>query len=1098
MADLHVHSYLSRATSKELNLEQIHRWAQRKGIAVVATGDFSHPRWFAELREKLVPTGEGLYSLHNESARAVDAEVPAACRAPVRFMLSLEVSSIYSRGDRVRKVHNLIYAPDFESAARVSSRLARIGNIESDGRPILGVDSRDLLEITLECSPDAFLIPAHIWTPWFSALGSQSGFDSISECFADLADHIFAVETGLSSDPAMNWRLSALDRYALVSSSDAHSPEKLGREANLFDCDLSYFAMRDALRERGAGFLGTLEFFPEEGKYHADGHRKCEVVMTPEESAACGKTCPRCGKPLTGGVLGRVAALADRPAGFRPEGAKPFTSLVPLAEVLGEVLGVGAGSRRVWSACQQLVSRIGPELSVLQDAPLEDLGRDGPPLLAEAVRRMRAGEVIRQAGYDGEYGIVRMFDAEERRRLLAQTAFSFAGTAVAVTEQTKAEPATHPESEETPKDYAGGPNLEQEAAVAHGEGPLLIVAGPGTGKTRTLVERIARLVRTRVAAPAEIAAITFTRKAATELRERLAKLLGARAEGISVQTFHALGLELLRAHATAAGLPPHFVILDEAGRHALLARVHSEAGECGLSVARVASAISLAKAALIAPDDAAPELAAVYAAYQEALAGAGSVDFDDLVARAVRLLETDQSALTSARRRCRHLLVDEYQDINAAQYRLVGLLAPSGPTTNLCAVGDPDQAIYGFRGSDPSHFGRFATDYPGARTLTLARNYRSVASVVRLATAVIERTPCRASRPLQPRSAPGSTVLRQILADERAEADFIAAEIEAQVAGTSFLSMDAGRAGEGHALAFHQIAVLVRLSAQADVIEEALDRNGIPCHRLGDDTFAARPHVGDILAKLRRHVDDMGTLAGFASPFGPPPATPPRSLPPTGTSGPAPSPPPPLAALAPSRSASPCPPEMVRGEQSSPTPHATSQPAQAQLPPVADLLATLVPDAVADPRRLRALDLLRAFAVPFGADAAAFLSEMALARETDLEHLPQKVALLTLHASKGLEFPLVFIAGCEDGIVPLRLPWLPPADVEEERRLLYVGMTRAQQRLILTAANRRTLAGRTVENRTCPFLDNLPADLLATSRSAPRRRKARQLSLLKS
>jgi uncharacterized protein (TIGR00375 family) len=1029
VADLHIHSYLSRATSKELNLVELHRWAQRKGIAVLATGDFTHPRWFAELRDKLVPAGDGLYALREDLARAVDAEVPAACRAPVRFMLSVEVSSIYSRGDRVRKVHNLIYAPDFESAARVSSRLARIGNIESDGRPILGVDSRDLLEITLASSPDAFLIPAHIWTPWFSALGSQSGFDSISECFADLADHIFAVETGLSSDPAMNWRLSALDRYALVSSSDAHSPEKLGREANLFDCDVSYFAMRDALRDRGTGFLGTLEFFPEEGKYHADGHRKCEVVMTPEETAACGRICPRCGKALTGGVLGRVAALADRPAGFRPVGAKPFVSLVPLGEVLGEVLGVGAGSKGVRSACQQLVSRVGPELAVLQDVPLQDLDRCGPPLLAEALRRMRAGEVKRQAGYDGEYGVVRMFDDDERRRLLAQTAFGFVGAAVVAAERRKSEPALGPASAEIPTDFVGGPNLEQEAAVAHGEGPLLIVAGPGTGKTRTLVERMARLLRTRAAAPTEITAITFTRRAATELRERLARLLGPRADGVSVQTFHALGLELLRGHAAAAGLPSHFAILDEAGRQQLLARVYGESGACALSLARVGRAISAAKAALVAPPDAAPELAVLYAAYEEELARAGAVDFDDLVARAVRLLESDQAALAAARCRCRQLLVDEYQDINAAQYRLVRLLAPARPSTNLCAVGDPDQAIYGFRGSAPSYFGRFATDYPGARALTLVRNYRSVASVVQLATAVIERAPDRAPRPLQPMSTRGSKVLRQVLADERAEADFIAAEIETQVAGTSFLSIDAGRAADGHGLAFHQIAVLVRLSVQADVIEEALDRSGIPCHRLGDDAFSARPQVADILAKLRRHVEG----------------------------------------------------------------HA----ADANRLPVADLLTSLIPDAAADLRCSRALELLQAFAVPFGADAAAFLSEMAIARESDVEHLPQKVALLTLHASKGLEFPLVFIAGCEDGIVPLRLPWLPPADQEEERRLLYVGMTRAQQRLILTAVHRRSLAGRTVENRPCPFLDDLPAELLATSRAAPRQRKARQLSLLK-
>jgi superfamily I DNA/RNA helicase len=587
-----------------------------------------------------------------------------------------------------------------------------------------------------------------------------------------------------------------------------------------------------------------------------------------------------------------------------------------------------------------------------------------------------------------------------------------------------------PASEESPTDSVASPNLEQEAAIAHGEGPLLIVAGPGTGKTRTLVERIARLVRTGIAVPAEITAITFTRKAATELRERLAKLLGARGEGVSVQTFHALGLDLLRAHAAAVGLPPDFAILDETARQTLLGRVHAEAGECALSVARLASAISAAKAALVAPEAAAPELAPIYAAYENALADAGALDFDDLVARAVWLLETDEAALIFARCRCRHLLVDEYQDINAAQYRLVRLLAPEGPSTNLCAVGDPDQAIYGFRGADPSYFGCFVSDYPGARTLTLARNYRSVAPVVRLATAVIERSPGRVPRPLQPLAARGSKVLRQILSDEGAEADFIAAEIEAQVAGTSFFSMDAGRAADGHGLAFHEIAVLVRLSAQADAIEEVLDRSGIPCHRRGDDAFSSRPYLADILAKLRRHVD--------------------------------------------------------------------RQPTGVNSTPVADLLATLVPDANLDPRCLRALELLQAFAVPFAADAASFLSEMALARETDLQYLPQKVALLTLHASKGLEFPLVFIAGCEDGILPLRLPWLPPADLEEERRLLYVGMTRAQRHLILTAAHRRNLAGRTVENRPCPFLDDLPADLLTTSRSAPRRRKARQLSLLKS
>ena len=409
VADLHIHSYLSRATSRELDVEHLHAWAQRKGLAVVATGDFTHPRWFAELRDRLVPAGSGLFRLRDDLAAAVDAGVPAACRAEVRFLLSVEISSIYKRGERVRKVHNLLYAPDFEVAARIASRLARIGNIESDGRPILGLDARDLLEITLEASPDAFLIPAHVWTPWFSALGEKSGFDSLDECFRDLAGHIFAAETGLSSDPAMNWRLSSLDRVALVSSSDAHSPEKLGREANRFDCELSYFAMRDALADRGPGFLGTVELFPEEGKYHHEGHRACGVNLAPAEAAALGHLCPRCGKALTGGVASRVAALADRPEGFRPDGAKPFVNLVPLVEVLGEILGVGAASARVRKSYDKLLAGAGSEMSVLLDLPVEDAEREGPPLFGEALRRMRAGEVKRIAGCDGEYGSVRMF-----------------------------------------------------------------------------------------------------------------------------------------------------------------------------------------------------------------------------------------------------------------------------------------------------------------------------------------------------------------------------------------------------------------------------------------------------------------------------------------------------------------------------------------------------------------------------------------------------------------------------------------------------------------------------------------------------------------
>lgn len=307
-ADLHVHSKHSRATSRDLDLEHLAYWACRKGIAVVATGDFTHPAWFAELKDKLVPAEPGLFRLCTDVERWVAQRLPAACQATARFMLSVEISTIYKKADRTRKVHHLLYAPDFETAERIRQRLAGIGNIASDGRPILGLDSRDLLEITLEAGPGAYLVPAHIWTPWFAALGSQSGFDSIAECYGDLADHIFAVETGLSSDPTMNWRLSQLDGYRLVSHSDAHSPGKLGREATVFACDIDYFAIRRAL-ETGAGYVGTVEFFPEEGKYHLDGHRKCGVRLTPGETAAHEGRCPECGRPVTVGVLDRKSVV---------------------------------------------------------------------------------------------------------------------------------------------------------------------------------------------------------------------------------------------------------------------------------------------------------------------------------------------------------------------------------------------------------------------------------------------------------------------------------------------------------------------------------------------------------------------------------------------------------------------------------------------------------------------------------------------------------------------------------------------------------------------------------------------------------------------
>jgi uncharacterized protein (TIGR00375 family) len=410
LADLHIHSRYSRATSKDMSPEGIGKWAQLKGIRVIGTGDFTHPQWIRELEEKLEPTGNGLYTLKKE----FPAEgVPDSCKAEVSFLLTAEISCIYSKGGRTRKVHVLVLASDFDAAGRISAALGSIGNLSSDGRPILGLDAKELLRIILDASPDALFIPAHAWTPHFSVFGSASGFDSLEECFEELTPHIHAIETGLSSDPPMNWRLSALDRVTLISNSDAHSPSKIGREATIFDRSITYGSIRDAIRTR-KGFLGTVEFFPEEGKYHYDGHKACGVSLSPAETRQRNEICPLCLKKVTVGVMNRVGKLADREEGYRPEGAPIFHSLIPLQELIAETLKVGASSKKVARAYQALLEQLGNEHTILMNSPLDDIEAAGSPLLREAVARMRAGNVRIIPGYDGEYGKVRTFVDSER------------------------------------------------------------------------------------------------------------------------------------------------------------------------------------------------------------------------------------------------------------------------------------------------------------------------------------------------------------------------------------------------------------------------------------------------------------------------------------------------------------------------------------------------------------------------------------------------------------------------------------------------------------------------------------------------------------
>ena len=409
IADLHIHSRFSMATSKEGTPENLDFWARKKGISLIGTGDFTHPVWREELKERLVSEGNGLYRLRDEYVKEESRKFPGE---GTRFVVSGEISSIYKKNGKTRKVHNVILLPSLEAADAMAQRLEKIGNIHSDGRPILGLDSHDLLEMMLDVCPEGILIPAHIWTPHFSVLGAKSGFDSVEECFEELAPYIHALETGLSSDPAMNWRISKLDRYQLVSNSDAHSPSKLGREANLLDIDCSYEGLYRAI-QTGEGLEGTVEFFPEEGKYHFDGHRKCGVSLSPVEAERLGGICPVCGKKLTMGVDHRVEQLADRAEGFVKKDGKKYESLVPLPEVISACMGYSTASKKVQGCFEQMIQTLGTEFDILRNVPSEDIKSCAGERIAEGIENVRTGNVKRIPGYDGEYGKIELFEENQ-------------------------------------------------------------------------------------------------------------------------------------------------------------------------------------------------------------------------------------------------------------------------------------------------------------------------------------------------------------------------------------------------------------------------------------------------------------------------------------------------------------------------------------------------------------------------------------------------------------------------------------------------------------------------------------------------------------
>ena len=1053
IADLHIHSRFSRATSKEGDAPHLDLWAGRKGIGLVGTGDFTHPAWREELQEMLTPAEEGFYTLKPQYRLASDT---AGAAQPPRFVLTGEISSIYKKNGRVRKVHNLILLPSLQAAEELSRRLERVGNIHSDGRPILGLDSRDLLELTLTACPEAVFIPAHIWTPHFSLFGAFSGFQTMEECFEDLTPHIHAVETGLSSDPPMNWQVSALDSYTLVSNSDAHSPQKLGREANLLDCGLSYPALKHAI-ETGEGFGGTIEFFPEEGKYHLDGHRNCGVCLTPQEAESLGGLCPVCGKKLTIGVQHRVEELADRPLGQPRPHQKPFESLAPLPEVIAACTGASETSKKTQARYQAMLQQLGSEFHILRQADFEDIQRVAGPAVAEGIRRLRLGQVERVPGYDGAFGHVVLLTPAERQALEGQT--SLFGAAKAKTTKKQGRPAAPkpaaPQKEQAPSQPTSQLNPEQRRAAEWTGPALAVVAGPGTGKTKTLTARILHLLE-QGAAPGEITAVTFTRRAAGEMEERLAAALGGKAalRGLTVATFHAICHDLL-------GRPP---LLSREESLALVEAVLRDGGQdmAPGEFLRQVSQVKNSAAPLDSPLP--PEL---FQAYQAALAQRGAMDFDDLLLRAA-----EQELTPTQRRRFTHLLIDEFQDSNPLQLELICRWSQKGES--LFVIGDPDQSIYGFRGADSGCFEKLRQRCPQLETLRLVKNYRSTPQVLGCAMPVIAHNPGPA-RDLEPQAPAGPPVRVLQGEDDLHQAAAIAKEIARMTGGMGMAEAGQDRSRERYR-SFSDVGVLCRTHRQAQLVERCLRHDSIPCQVTGREDLLQRREARGMLAFLQAVRDPTDTAAlstclelvwdclpetisavvdlsraagGWNRAF-------------SGDS---------RAFLGEFRAVS----GFFQAAQG------YFQPLQTEKP------LALLTRWEGERGPFPGLEQLKNMAV-FYPTTAAFLDALLLGEEADLRrgdgrnYASGAVQVMTLHAAKGLEFPVVFLPFLDQGSLPLESEHRP-ADVEEERRLFYVGITRAQEELVLLCGPQPS-----------PFLEELPAGRAAWEHLPSRQPTPEQLS----
>lgn len=1301
IADLHIHSHFSMATSKNLRPEYLDYWARLKGIDVVGTGDISHPGWLKEMQEKLEPAGNGFYRLKKDFSLPYSNELSQKIKdREIHFMLTGEVSSIYKKGDKVRKVHNVVFLPDFSAVERFQARLARIGNIISDGRPILGLDSRDLLEIVLETADRSFLVPAHIWTPWFSVLGSKSGFDRIDECFEDLTGEIFAVETGLSSDPAMNWACSFLDKFLLISNSDAHSPEKLGREANLFNCEFSYDGLYNALKY-DQGLQGTLEFFPQEGKYHYDGHRKCDVCLNPLQTLDYEGNCPKCGRPLVKGVMYRVAELADREDIFLSQSTnttsdpktdensvqkinnrKDFFSLTPLPDILAEIYRVkNSRSKKIQQSYLQLINNIGPEFYILREAEIKVVQKYGGQLLAEALYRLRRGEVFIEEGYDGEYGHIKFFQEKELDRsakltsqtskeitekdlfqIASQTEFPAKSQGLSLEKdqethdekdgQRDLDEKTSPsasgndhhgaalkgldkkkreerrdfyssvfpvllghdqdrkqslefnvrefqekfrrqrdvrvnkdsvqrkDKEDSIKEDADGPtkdsfpaqteqiisskrnssdseyriqdtvknigdvkaeknsntlNSMQRQAVEYVDGSLLVQAGPGTGKTHVLTEKLKYLLEKGYADADAVLAITFTRKAASELQDRIRNKLSLELK--RVYTFHRWGqlfLQSLQNQSSSAddssAAPAALTALEEniylgfqSLAKILRKKVRSQQTSSEIfkekwpdrtdsiwakerkkesqgeeskgksldildadsqdefitwlvgekdpnakvtvkTIHDLKKRISHWKNTLILfadnlvsrqekRDDLResfrPEEVEIFLSYHAYLWSRNIIDIDDLLFLPALILTANEKLLRRERKKISWLMVDEIQDINAVQFYLLSLLYSS--PTKYFLIGDSRQSIYGFRGAGPQWMQSIKNFIHDLKEINLEQSYRCPNTVLQLAESVLEEKNRLLGRGDEDK---GKVRIHEYPSD-RSEAEDIARTIEKSMGGLRSFSTDSGVVDSSEASSelersFSDFAILCRSSLLFPSIQEALENHAIPYQLQGDENLWDKPPLPLLLRSLRFFLGQVFLPEDITREAG----------------------------------------DLAKPLQESLSRLQKNESLERIFYFLLDHLSLRESWFAYEIRSI--VDYLSLF----DKDYEKFSQDI-LFQKNLLEYSPthqnrqNAVHLMTMHASKGLEFSEVFIPACEANVIPWT--WfnqkvkqesseeqdsIAKEKFLEEERVLYVAMTRSKSRLYISHVKQRSIKGIKRSQQASPFLNRFAADLV--------------------